>query len=157
MEFLDCALIGVCVVIRSNTVVIWILLHSYTYRYSLELPHQVNSYLTLLSKFHGFPCIIIRKYMDIYNYVEYWHLISKQMSPDREFSGFFSIAVTLKVRSRSPKFYQFFVMSQLYIHANLVRIQPIVHKILYTRKCHAYPNWILTKINMYPHSPLSSS
>ena len=42
----------------------------------------------------------------------------------------FTIAVTLKIRSRSPKSKQFFVMSQLYIHEKLVRIQPLVHKIL---------------------------
>ena len=42
----------------------------------------------------------------------------------------FSTAVTLKIRSRSPKSNQFFVMSQLYINANLLRIQPLVQKIL---------------------------
>ena len=42
----------------------------------------------------------------------------------------FSTAATLKIRSRSPKSYQFFVMSQLYISENLVRIQTLVHKIL---------------------------
>ena len=47
----------------------------------------------------------------------------------REFS-IFSTAVILKIWSRSPKSNQFFVMSQLYIHENLVRIQPLVHKIL---------------------------
>ena len=53
----------------------------------------------------------------------------KQMSPNCEFLSF-STAETLKIRSRSPKSTQFFVMSQLYIHENLVRIQPSVHKIL---------------------------
>ena len=44
----------------------------------------------------------------------------------------FSTAVTLKIRSRSPKSNQFFVMSQLhvYIHAHLERSQVLVHKIL---------------------------
>ena len=42
----------------------------------------------------------------------------------------FSIAVPLKIRSRSPKSNQFFVMSQLYIHENLARIHTLVHKIL---------------------------
>ena len=42
----------------------------------------------------------------------------------------FSIAVTLKIRSGSPKSNQSFLMSQLHIHENLVRIQPLVHKIL---------------------------
>ena len=41
----------------------------------------------------------------------------------------FSTAMTLKIRSWSPKAYHFF-MSQLYIQANLVRIQPQVHKML---------------------------
>ena len=40
----------------------------------------------------------------------------------------FSTAVTLKIKSRSPKLNQFFVMSQLYIHGNLVRIKPLGHK-----------------------------
>ena len=43
---------------------------------------------------------------------------------------FFSTAVTLNIRSRSPKSNHFFVMSQLFIHENLVRIQP-----LFTRYC----------------------
>ena len=38
--------------------------------------------------------------------------------------------MTLKIMSRSPKFNQFFVICQLYIHGNLVRIQPLVQKIL---------------------------
>ena len=42
----------------------------------------------------------------------------------------FSTAVTLKIRPRSPKYNQLFIMSQLYIHANLVGIQLLVHKIL---------------------------
>ena len=42
----------------------------------------------------------------------------------------FSTAGTLKIRSRSPKSNQFFVMFQLYSHENLLRIQPLVHKIL---------------------------
>ena len=42
----------------------------------------------------------------------------------------FSTAVTLKIRSSSPNSKQYFVMSQLYIHVNLVRIQPLVQKIL---------------------------
>ena len=43
--------------------------------------------------------------------------------------GSLSPAVTLKIRSRSPKPYQLFVMSQCYIHANLVKIHPLVHDI----------------------------
>ena len=41
-----------------------------------------------------------------------------------------SPAVTLKIRSRSPKPNQLFIMSQCYIHANLVKIHPPVHEIL---------------------------
>ena len=51
------------------------------------------------------------------------------MSPATTYFSF-STTVTLKIRSRSPKFNQFFVMSQLYIHANLITIKPLVHKIL---------------------------
>ena len=36
--------------------------------------------------------------------------------------GSLSPAVTLKIRSRSPKHNQLFIMSQCYIHANLVKI-----------------------------------
>ena len=43
--------------------------------------------------------------------------------------GSLSPAVTLKIRSRSPKPNQFFIMSQCYIHANLVKIHPPVHEI----------------------------
>ena len=43
--------------------------------------------------------------------------------------GSLSPAVTLKIRSRSPKPNQLFVMSQCYIHANLVKIHPPVHEI----------------------------
>ena len=40
-----------------------------------------------------------------------------------------SPAVALKIRSRSPKPNQLFIMSQCYIHANLVKIHPPVHEI----------------------------
>ena len=43
--------------------------------------------------------------------------------------GTLSPAVTLKIRSKSPKPNQLFIMSQCYIHANLVKIQPPVHEI----------------------------
>ena len=42
----------------------------------------------------------------------------------------FSTAETLKIRSRSLKSNQFFILSQLRILENLVRIQPLVQKIL---------------------------
>ena len=41
-----------------------------------------------------------------------------------------SWSISTKIRSPSPNSNQFFVMSELHIHANLVRIQPLVHKIL---------------------------
>ena len=50
-----------------------------------------------------------------------------------------SHAVTLKIRSRSPKPNQLFIMSKCYIHANLVKIHPTV-PIMQTRKCHADTN-----------------
>ena len=43
--------------------------------------------------------------------------------------GSLSPAVTLKIRSKSPKPNQLFIMSQCYIHANLVKIHPPVHEI----------------------------
>ena len=43
--------------------------------------------------------------------------------------GSLSPAVTLKIRSRSPKPNQLFIMSQCYIHANLVKIHQLVHEI----------------------------
>ena len=52
---------------------------------------------------------------------------------------FKSPAVTLKIRSRSPKPNQLFIMSQCYIHANLVKIHPPVHE------TDADANWIRTK------------
>ena len=43
--------------------------------------------------------------------------------------GSLSPAVTLKIRSKSPKPNQLVIMSQCYIHANLVKIHPPVHAI----------------------------
>ena len=40
-----------------------------------------------------------------------------------------SPAVTLKIRSSSPKPNQLFIMSQCYIHANLIKIHPSVHEL----------------------------
>ena len=48
--------------------------------------------------------------------------------------GSLSPAVTLKIRSRSPKPNQLFTMSQCNIHANLVKIHPLVHEILCKQK-----------------------
>ena len=50
------------------------------------------------------------------------------MYPFQIFS--FSTGEILKFRLRSPNSNQFFVMFQSYTHENLVRIQPLVHKIL---------------------------
>ena len=43
--------------------------------------------------------------------------------------GSLSPAVTLKIRSRSPKSDQLIIVSQCYIHANLVKIHPPIHDI----------------------------
>ena len=43
-------------------------------------------------------------------------------------SGSLSPAVTLKIRSRSPKPNQLFIMSQYYIHTNLAKIWQPVHE-----------------------------
>ena len=53
--------------------------------------------------------------------------------------GSLSPAVTLKIRSRSPKPNQLFITSQCYIQANLVKIHTPVH-IVQTRKCHTDAN-----------------
>ena len=45
--------------------------------------------------------------------------------------GSLSPAVTLKIRLRSPKPNQLFILSQCYIHTNLVKIHPLVHEILF--------------------------
>ena len=47
--------------------------------------------------------------------------------------GGLSLTVTLKIRSRSPKPIQLFIMSKYYIHANLVKIRQPVHEILCTQ------------------------
>ena len=47
--------------------------------------------------------------------------------------GGLSLAVTLKIISRSPKPIQFFIVSKCYIHANLVKIRQLVHEILCTQ------------------------
>ena len=47
--------------------------------------------------------------------------------------GGLSLAVTLKIRSRSPKPIQLFIMSKCYSHANLVKIGRLVHEILCTQ------------------------
>ena len=43
--------------------------------------------------------------------------------------GSLSPTVTLKIRSKSLKWNQFFIMSHCYIHANLVKIHPLVHEL----------------------------
>ena len=47
--------------------------------------------------------------------------------------GGLSVAVTLKIRSRSPKPVQLFIMSKGFIHANLVEICQPVHEIWCTQ------------------------
>ena len=49
-----------------------------------------------------------------------------------------SLAVTLKIRSRSPKPIQLFIMSKCYIHANLVKIHQLIHEIL----CCTHTFWL---------------
>ena len=44
-----------------------------------------------------------------------------------------SLAVTLKIRSRSPKPIQLSIMSKCYIHANLIKIRQLVHAIFGTQ------------------------
>ena len=68
--------------------------------------------------------------------------------------GSLSPAMTLKIRSRSPKPNQLFIMSQCYSHANLVKIHPPVHEISCKQESHANANddanRIRTKNNMSP-------
>ena len=60
-------------------------------------------------------------------------VFTENRSPHRKFSVFL-LLWHKKNRSRSPQSNQFFVISKLYIHENLVRIQPLVHKILCRQK-----------------------
>ena len=62
--------------------------------------------------------------------------------------GSLSPAVTLKIRSRSPKPNQLFIISQCYIYANLVKIHPPVHQISCIKG--SVINRICTKNNMSP-------
>ena len=48
--------------------------------------------------------------------------------------GSLNPAVTLKIRSRSPKPKQIFIISNCYIRANLVKIHPLVHEISYKQE-----------------------
>ena len=65
--------------------------------------------------------------------------------------GSLSPAVTLKIRSMSPKPDQLFIMSQCYIHANLIKIHPLVHEISCKQEsANADANRIRTKNNMSP-------
>ena len=57
-------------------------------------------------------------------------LVQKILYRYESVTEFPATAVTFKIMSRSSKSNHFFVMSQLYIYSNLVRIQPLVHKIL---------------------------
>ena len=63
-----------------------------------------------------------------------------------------SPAVTLKIRSRSQKPNKLFIMSQCYIHPNLVKLCQLAHDddITHTRNCHASASGIRTKNNMFP-------
>ena len=47
--------------------------------------------------------------------------------------GGLCVSVTLKIRSRSPKPIQFFIMSKCYSHANLVKIRQLVYEIWCTQ------------------------
>ena len=47
--------------------------------------------------------------------------------------GGLSLAVTLKIRSKSQKPIQLFIMSKCYIHANLVKIRQLAHETLCTQ------------------------
>ena len=65
-----------------------------------------------------------------------------------------SPAVTMKIRSRSPKPNQLFLMSQRYIRANLVKILPPVHEISCTQESVTpTPMWSAPKKNNMSSSP----
>ena len=70
--------------------------------------------------------------------------------PPRIFS--FSTALTMKIRPRLPKSNQFFLCPNYTIHENLVRIQPLGHKILCRQEScantDANTNEICTKNNV---------
>ena len=60
---------------------------------------------------------------------------------------FFYCCLTLKIKSKSPISDQFFIMSQLYIHENLLRIQPLVQRTL-CRQESVMPTSMLTLMPM---------
>ena len=62
-----------------------------------------------------------------------WNLLTSSWDGGHKYFlayiGSLSPAVTLKIWSRIPKPNQLFIVSQCYIHANLVKIHPQVHEI----------------------------
>ena len=58
--------------------------------------------------------------------IQYVHLKKR---PRRGKFGSLSAAVTLKIRSWSAKANQLFIVTQYYIHANLVKICQLIHEI----------------------------
>ena len=67
--------------------------------------------------------------------------------------GSLSPAVTLKIMSRSPKPNQHVIMSQCYIHANLVKIHPSVHERSYIQESATpipTPTWSAPKTKCPP-------
>ena len=112
-------------------------------RLPLHPPHnQIFSFSTavILKTRSGSPksnqfFIMSHISMKIWKESSYWFTryctdkkVSRQCRRHQIFS--YSAAVTLKICSRSPKSNQLFILSQLYIHENLERLQPLVHKIL---------------------------
>ena len=72
--------------------------------------------------------------------------------------GGLSLTVTLKIRSRSPKPIQLFIMSKCYIHANPVKIRQLVHEILCTQATFGsnLAVYVLQTLKKRPWSPKSN-
>ena len=69
------------------------------------------------------------------NLVTFYPMVH-EINADKHFwlnFGGLCLAVTLKIRSRSQKPIQLFIMSKCYIHANLVKIRQLIHEILCTQ------------------------
>ena len=70
--------------------------------------------------------------------------------------GSLSPAVTLKIRSRSPKPNQLFIMSQFYVHANLATIRQPVHEISWKQE-KGHQCWRQTPTPMLMPTPTGSA
>ena len=134
-------------------------------RFDCSLMYRLISILLLIySMILFFPrcSVFLQQYVDCNKQKGFLQLLQTETSTvenrcPHTVNFQFSNAVTLKIRSRSPKSNQFFVMPKLYSHGHLGKNPTISsHDIVPTRKCHANAdantddNGIFTKTNMSP-------